>query len=183
MKIISANTSHVAEIITLSDIAFGKGFLNQKVIANYIESSHKYIYVAIVNNQVAGFITAITCSKNDLHHEVLWEFNKIDINTNTTISIIKQVSVNPNFYRQGIANQLLKFILTELTRTDVWFCISWHKGETTPMNKLLSKNNFKSNQTIPNYWTTESITQNYNCTICGSPPCHCTAELFSLVIN
>ena len=179
MEIIPANITHLTELLALSDISFGEGYLTQKDIAQYFGTADNYIFVAVNNKQVTGFITGITCPESKLHTEVL-EAYPLQSNETGIIGVVKQVCVHPNFYREGIADELLKHIIKAFKKCSELLCISWQKGNTTPMSKLLLKNNFKLKQTILNYWGTESIIKKYDCAICGSPPCKCTAELFVL---
>ena len=180
MQIISANSGHLTELLKLSNNAFGDGFVSQHDINEFITSENKHILVAIENNKVAGLITAITCTADKLNQKILSPTNEIEVSDNDAIGIIKQVAVNANHYRKGVADLLLKHSLTEITIPTIWFCVSWYKGEITPMSKLLLKNNFKLVKIIPNYWSDESIIKQYHCAVCGTPPCTCKAELFSL---
>jgi hypothetical protein len=48
------------------------------------------------------------------------------------------------------------------------------------MKFLLVNNGFKNIKMLPNYWLNDSIEKGYCCKICGTPPCHCSAEVFEL---
>jgi ribosomal protein S18 acetylase RimI-like enzyme len=177
MKIEQANKSHLNQLLLLANQAFGENFITQQELETYINHPNKYLFVTTISDEIAGFITAEICNKNELQNNLL---QPIDLPKNTTnIGWIKQVAVHPNYFRKGIANKLLKTTITTLKPfCDTLFCISWKKGEQTPMSNLLLKINFSLHQTIPNYWYTDSLTQQYSCSICGSPPCKCSAELF-----
>lgn len=177
MKIEIANKSHIKQLLLLANQALGNNFITKQELATYFNNPKRYLLVAIINNEVVGFITAEICNKTELLNKVL---QLIDLPKNiTNIGWIKQVAVHPNYFRKGIANKLLKTTTTTLNPfCDTQFCISWVKGTVTPMSNLLLKNNFTLHQTIPNYWYNDSLTKQYNCDICGTPPCKCSAELY-----
>jgi ribosomal protein S18 acetylase RimI-like enzyme len=177
MKIEQANKSQINQLLLIANTAFGENFITKTELETYINHPNKYLFIANIDDEIAGFITAEICNKTELQRNLL---QQIDLSHNRmTVGWIKQVAVNPNHLRKGIANKLLNLAATVLnTKCDTLFCISWKKGELTPMSKLLEKNLFKLLQTVPNYWRNDSLAKQYTCTICGAPPCKCSAEFF-----
>lgn len=177
MKIEQANKNQLNQLLLIANSAFGDKFISKQELSTYINQPNQYLFVAIIDNEVVGFISAETCNKTELLNKVL---QPIDLPKNiTNTGWIKQAAVNPNCFRKGIANKLLHSVTTALKNTcDTLFCISWKKGAVTPMSNLLLKNKFTSHKTIPNYWYNDSLTKQYNCDICGTPPCKCSAELY-----
>jgi ribosomal protein S18 acetylase RimI-like enzyme len=179
MKIEQANKSQLNQLLLIANSAFGDNFISKLELSTYINQPNQYLFVAIIDDEVVGFISAETCNKTELLNKVL---QPIDLPKNITkIGWIKQVAINPNHYRKGIAHHLLQTITKQLKpKIDTLFCISWIKGAVTPMSNLLLKNKFTLYKTIPNYWYNDSLTKQYNCYICGTPPCKCSADLFLL---
>lgn len=179
MTIKIANKSHTNQLLFIANNAFGSNFISPTNFEGFITQSHKNCFIAVLNNEVLGFVTTQFSNANQLQENLLVKTDEPLFTNPTTIGIIKQVAVHPNHLRKGIATNLLKHAITHLKlNSDSLFCISWKKGNETPMSNLLLKNNFTLQQTTPNYWYNDSLTQPYNCAICGTPPCKCSAELF-----
>lgn len=180
MKIEQANKSHLKQLLLIANTAFGENFISPTNFEDFIIQSHKNWFIAVLNNEILGFLTTEICNHIQLQESLLVKTDEqLFINSNTNIGVIKQVAVHPKHLRKGIATSLLTHAINNLKlNSDYLFCISWKKGDTTPMSNLLLKNNFSLHQTIPNYWYTDSLTQLYSCAICGTPPCKCSAELF-----
>ena len=180
MTIEIANKSNINQLLFIANQTLGNNFITTTHFEDFITQPHKNCYIAVLNNEILGFITTELCNATQLQESLLKKHEEpLFTNPTATIGIIQQVAVNPKHLRKGIATSLLKHAITQLKlNSDSLFCISWKKGAITPMSNLLLKNNFTLYQTIPNYWYTDSLTQLYNCAICGNPPCKCSAEFY-----
>lgn len=182
MIIASLKKSHIQEIIHLSDVAFGQGYLSIEYLNKYINSSKKIGLVALSeNNKVLGFGLAESLSVKDLLNQILEEKNWC-LNFflgYKNITLINQIAVNFSFQNKGIANELISYIQNQTaTKTELICCFAWVKENFTPIKKILLKNDFLFVRKINNYWLNDSINKNYKCSLCGSPPCTCSAEIF-----
>jgi len=180
MKIEIANKSDIDQLLFIANEAFGNNFITTDDLEDFITQPYKNCYIAVLNNEILGFITTEICNSNQLKESLLIKTDETFFPKSiASIGSIKQVAVNPKHLRKGIATSLLEHAITQLKlKSDTLFCISCKKGDVTPMSNLLLKNNFSLLQTIPNYWHTDSLTQKYTCSICGAPPCKCSAELY-----
>ncbi len=182
MIIASFKKSHIQEIIHLSDIAFGQGYLSIEYLNKYINSSKKIGLVALSeNNVVIGFILAEFLTINDFLYVVLEEKEWLNdfFQNCKNITLIHQVAVAYPFQNNGIANKLMNQIQNQTSYSnDIICCFVWVKEDFNPLIKILLKNDFHLIKKINNYWLNDSIVKKYDCALCGSPPCKCSAEIF-----
>lgn len=178
MKIINANINYIDKILGFARDAFGDGFLSAKSLETQINNESTYLVIAVdEKNELLGFASAKVCNIEEFNDEVLHPVHLKDDIEN--VGWIKQVVVHQYHQRKNIGTQLVNYIENQLkNKSDVILCISWHKGDSTPMSLLLEKNNFYEITFIKNYWGFDSIIKQYNCIICGMPPCKCSAAVY-----
>jgi len=167
----------------LIDDAFGLNYLTLNDITTYIEKKDCFGYCLIDQNKFVGFIFLKTYSSSNIKNFFLkeqeWFFNHIK--NIERVSIIEQIALVAEYREKGLSNQLLNNALSKIEQhCDLVMSVCWLKAVTTPMQKLLQKNNFKSIKTIANYWQDDSLAKKYSCSICGVPPCNCSAEVYEL---
>jgi ribosomal protein S18 acetylase RimI-like enzyme len=172
---------HFEGILHISNEAFGKGFITNKNLQYYLENGSSKAFVLIENNIVIGFLSISILSADQIKSNVLkdgdWFVNKLGHYNKT--GFIKQVVIHPEFQKKGFGKKLIKNCTTLLAhKVDAFLCIAWMKRDTIPVEKSLTSNDFKKERTIINYWETDSLIYNYNCLVCGTPPCKCNASVY-----
>lgn len=172
---------HIPSILKICDEQFGLGFLSPESLSTYLGDSSKYCHVVLFDKQVIGFslmeiASCIQIAKKMKQAEA-WFLNYFAAYDN--IGYRSLTAVAKNFEGKGVASFLVKQGLDFLAdKTDVAVCDAW-KSEQTHIGSILARNNCEVLKEIPHFWTTESIQQNYHCSICGAPPCACTAVIYA----
>lgn len=173
----------IDNIKTIIDVSFGKNYLTKEHINSYINNPNNQGYCLTQDDILIGFISLKLISKDNLYDYFLTEKDKLFgfFNTLKTFAVIEQVVIAPSYRKKGYSTFLLNNALVQLSKqADCFICICWIKNEPNLMQKLLLKNDFKLIKEIPNYWKNDSLKKNYQCVICGEPPCKCKAEIYKL---
>ncbi len=174
---------HFKTILSISDLQFGKEFVDNKMLQAYIDEENKYGFVAKIDQEIAGFILLAKYGsdafKSTLLHEHDWFASRYSKSTN--MGVIHTIAVDASFANHGLGTLLTKKGI-EILSKDVNQIISicWDQHEQTSYSKVLEKCGFQFAKAIPNYWFNDSLQKNYNCKLCGEPPCKCQALIYQL---
>ena len=181
MSINSLKASHIQDIILLSNNVFGYSFLTTTYVKQYIDSPKKKGFVAISNDEkVVGYILTDLLTPKELLNIILKEKEWFEyyFQDYKQIALIKQVAVDESFRNKGIASSLIHHVQTQISYlTEIICCLAWVKGNMIPLKNILVKNDFLLIRKICDYWFTDSINKQYDCSFCGSPPCRCSTEI------
>lgn len=172
---------HLSEILTICEQQLGNGFLEAAVLQTYLNSENKFCHVVLYAQQVIGFslmeISTRTTIAQKMKNEENWflrhfaAYNQIGYRSLTAVA--------KDFEGNGVASFLVKKGLIFLsTKVPVVVCDAW-KSNKTHIGSILKRNDCEALREVPYFWTAESIKQQYNCTICGTPPCQCTAIIYA----
>lgn len=173
----------INNIKKLVDVAFGLNYLSLQTITNHINSKDCYSFCLSDNNVFVGFIFlklhSATSINDCLLNEYEWFLTYFKGYKN--IAIVEQIAIVNEYRGKKLSHQLLIKSLDFIEeKCDIVISVCWLKKELTPMARLLKRNNFYPIKTLSNYWKEDSLEKEYNCTICGSPPCKCSAEIYEL---
>jgi len=61
--------------------------------------------------------------------------------------------------------------------SDAW------KSDTTHVGSILDRYAYIALKEVPQYWTTDSVNNQYQCAVCGAPPCECTGVIYAKYFN
>lgn len=173
--------SDLKDILLLTDDAFGKDYLTIDHLSEYINDKNNFGYYLVDDTNFVGFISLKIISIGTLQNYFLADQKWLSTHfkTQNSIAIIEQVVISPQYRNKGFSNLLLHYVLSKIEeKCNSIVCVCWLKEELNLMKKLLIKNEFNLIKTIPHYWKTDSLRKQYNCVICGEPPCLCNAEIY-----
>lgn len=176
MFISSLTKDNLSTVFELSNSVFGENYLPLLHYKSFIKSELNDAYLAIVNEQVVGFITLSQVSQKQLNKLIRNQID--DISINEKITLIQQIAVTPNFRKKGVASELINKCLHN-TNHHKKICIAWERNKTIALHNILINNNFKKVMTLKRYWYEDSISKKYQCLDCGTP-CKCNAAIYLL---
>lgn len=160
MKVVLRNISEkdFKSIIQLSNTIFGNSYITEKELQIYVNSKSNFGIVAFNENTFCGFIL----------YEIIAQ----------KTGLIKSIAVKEDFQGKGIATDLISKAIIQLKETTTQIqAVTWHYPDNH-LIKILKKHNFNLVKTIPNYWKEDSLKRNFECKICGKPPCMCSAQIW-----
>lgn len=170
-------------IVHLFDKLFGKNFISLETVNSWIGNKNKIAFCYSEKETVIGFIFYELDQVEDLKNSYLSHGDVVSkyFSDCEKIAKLNYIGVDVNYQNRGIASQLFKKSIHQLIDSvDGIVSVCWEKEETNNMRNILINNNFQMLKFIPKYWYNDSIEKNYNCAICGTPPCKCNAEIFAL---
>ena len=178
--------SDFSVIIALSNQLFGQEYITEKELKRYINNENCIGIVVRFNNNIAGFELLDICSANELKEIALNNFDWFSekYTNHLPVGVIKTIGVNEKFKKKGLGLALTNKgieILKDKTISIISIC--WEQKNDSPFMRLLEKVGLKPIHKINDFWNTDSLNKEYNCSICGSPPCKCNAVIYQLPID
>jgi len=182
MNITPLKKEHFSDIIKLSNIHFGQNFITSQYLNKYLSIIKKQGFTFLSDqNNVVGFILTDILNTSEFIEAIIkdkeWFISQL--NDYKNVALIKQIVVNELYQNKGIGSLLIEHVINLLnTSSQITYCLAWKKGDKTPLKNILLKNGFSNIKTITNYWYNDSLSKNYSCIHCGSPPCTCSSEVY-----
>nr|WP_319400651.1 GNAT family N-acetyltransferase [uncultured Carboxylicivirga sp.] len=92
---------------------------------------------------------------------------------------LKTIAIKAKYKRKGVGKALLVDACDQLYHRGARIIeiIVWNHKEDFVMKKMLDNQNFQLRDIIKNYWTFDSIKNDYTCPVCGHP-CRCSANIY-----
>lgn len=176
---------HIPFILNICNEQLGDGFLSEAELQHYLDNETKFCHVVQHSNQVAGFSLMEISDKSiiakKMRSEEQWFLNYFA--AYDKIGYRSLTAVSNQFQGKGVASFLVEKGLHFLSqKTDVVVCDAW-KSETTHIGNILERNSYEVLKEVPQFWTAESINKQYQCGVCGAPPCECTAVIYARFFN
>lgn len=165
-------------IYAITDNNFGKFFLQSSYDSILLNKDLNIVAENLDSSKIIGLSLNELINYKDIKNQTLrTELKKAGIQ-NTIIGKQSILCVEDKYRNIGIGSKLLD-ISVEILRnyTDIVISVKW-KNEVR--NSLLDKAGFERISEVKNYWYDESLLKKYNCSICGNPPCQCSANLYVL---
>lgn len=169
------------EILDLSNLLLGNNYLNTTLLQEYIINDYKTGFTIKNNHQVIGFQLIQVCSHKELTNLALtekeWFTNQF---LSYPIGVLKTIVIHPNYHHKGVGTALTQKCIKELSKScRKIISICWNQQEATSFNFVLEKCGLQNLKEIKNFWKKDSLLKDYNCPICGDPPCVCSAYIYS----
>lgn len=158
-----ASNNELNAINELINQVFGQKYHLQKTLIG----PNCLSFVAKVDKEIVGFTSAII-HKNDLHGD--------------STAVLDVIVVKKAHQKKGYGKALFGEMISSLTKHNVKHINLYHwvkKESKTPLIAL--KHGFKFCETIPNYWSKESVKHGYHCAECGPPPCSCSCKVYQKI--
>jgi ribosomal protein S18 acetylase RimI-like enzyme len=169
IELINAN-DHIEYLLCISDECFGRGYL---VAADFL-SGNGFCFGAFDAGELVGFALSYIVDKDDVFQ--LFE----DKENVVVMHSLKTVAVLPSFQRRGMGDALFgaSIIMAESMGCSLSFGYGWLYNGSIPSSRLFEKYGFQKGAEIPEFWFHDSLVKQYECAICGTPPCRCSALQF-----
>lgn len=176
----SIGSENLTEIKRISDSCFGLNYLTEKDLDETIQQ--KGVFLKIIHDSVTiGFCISFHVENSYEHHSIFG--GPIPNFLSIPYSVIKTIAILPDFQNKGFGFQMLENIICKLKNgydSHHFIYPAWTESDSFGFTRKISKLGFKSVQTIPNFWYSDSLTKDYQCIKCGTPPCHCSLTVFLL---
>ena len=170
-------------MVEIAENQLGKFYISDQDFTN----EKNLVFRASMEKETVGFSIVRILSKEEFSAA----FQKIDnsdrkfIGHATIIGIIKSIAVAKSYQQRGIGDAIMKQSIDELKSAgvNIVVMIGWKSKLGTNIESLALLNGFRKACEIQNYWSEDSDLKNYDCPVCGAPPCTCSAAIYSLHIE
>lgn len=175
-------------VLSIADNEVGKKFIDHNYLNFFLNHPNASGIVAIENNEVAGFSFFQWCTSDELIRYILkgkvWiryylNNQKLITPGNHLIGYRNLTAVNYKFQGKGIGGKLVDCSVRELRKkSTVIVNVLWKSDSKKNLANKLIQSGLNPVKIIPDYWQKDSIKRNYECALCGKPPCKCSAQIF-----
>jgi len=175
---------HIQEALKIVGTELGEDFYTKKQFEAILTDKHNSICkIARFNHKFVGFSVAIVFENELLFNETGINKQQLPIeyqNYNLRFGFIKTIAINGDFQKKGIGSLLCYDCIDEFKKRDVNAILgtAWKQGQVIHSEKILTRVGLQIIGEIPEFWKHESLLKKYHCSICGEPPCYCTAVIF-----
>ena len=180
MRLRFYNPNDLHAVNKIANNALGEGYFSFEMPH---ENNAQNIFLLVAEsdeNQVVGFCYFLISNLNFEEERLKFAINEIK-SENNRVGVLKTIVVRPSFKRKGIGSSLVQKMLDTLKAVDIEkvYAIAWNQNGNINLGGILNKFNFIPLAEIEKYWHDDSIEKQYQCSECGSPPCNCSAIIFS----
>lgn len=172
---------HKREVASISEKEIGKNFISEEYLHYFLNNPVADGIVAMAANDVAGFSFFQWCAKDELSKYIFVDKSWLkEILKNADLTGYRNLTaVKKEFQGRGIGSKLVDSSIEKLKkRTDIIVNVVWKAPGGKNLGKALERHGLKRIKTIPGYWREDSLMRQYECAVCGLPPCCCTAEIY-----
>ena len=182
-KIKTFSLEHKHAVLSISAQQIGKNFIDESYLTGFLNNQNAKGIVAVINKNVVGFSFFQWCSIEELLKHVFtdksWLREIFAHRQRILIGYRNLTAVTKDFQSMGIGNMLVGFSIKELEKkTDTIVNVVWTADNKKNLKNALRKYGLKLAKKIPCYWKNDSVKRNYECAVCGLPPCNCSAEIY-----
>ena len=176
-----------SDIITVTKIIndeIGENYYSENELYLFISNQNYIGYVACIDSKIIGFgISHIDTISQIIDITIADELNSF-FKYSQTIGCIKTIAINKISQKQGIGSLICKAMMRDFNEKNVDAIIvtAWEIGDKVNSDKMLNLFELKKICEIPEYWKNDSLIKNYDCSICGNPPCLCKAVIYGKIL-
>ncbi len=189
-RIIDMTNQHFSDIFRIADKQLGQDYVTPALLHTCIAQENGYIGRTAIDkktHQVLGFCISFTLDRQALPDLLNSDDDAIPypLNQANDLGVIKTIAINKHFKGYGIGTSLIEDALNafhERHRHTV-FTIAWKSKLGINLHGVLMKTGFKRLFEIPNYWYQSSIENGCHCSVCGKPPCVCSAVIYTKTLH
>lgn len=180
------NYRHITEndipwVVEISDLQFGKNYLNEERLMQYISDVNTSILVSASGRLVIGFSILHYVKKKDLFRYINPKFASFfeEYHPGLMLQVRKSTAIHPEFAGRGFGQKFIRYTTGRTEkRCDGILSFNWKRHNKVSMEGILQTIGMKVLAEIPDYWHDDSLKYGYQCPECGQPPCHCTAVVY-----
>lgn len=172
---------YIKQVVNLANERFGKGYINEKKLLDYITSDKLFgtLIINKKNNNLLGYAIFLEKTLNDVKTDLKLSPKDIDNITeglNENLCYIKSIALKKEYEKIGLGSKI--FVETINKAIDkslkIGICPAWKRKNEVPLKNVLLKSGFKYYNTVPLLWIDD---KEYECVECKGPCC-CDGEIY-----
>jgi ribosomal protein S18 acetylase RimI-like enzyme len=182
VSIINLKAKQIPEVIKISNDQLGNSYFGDKITKEDLNNERQIYRISITNDDIiSGFCFSKILNEKEKEKYVdeknlpgyLKEVNKL--------AILKTSAVRSEYQDRGIGTALIKDSINKISEKGGSLIIAeaWKSGGEANISGIMEFLGFEKITEIDSYWKEESESELFTCPSCGSPPCTCSAVIFS----
>lgn len=186
IRIINMSSKHFSDIFRIADKQLGQDYVTHELLTSCTTEKSGYIGRTALDtktNKVLGFCISFTLLEDDLPDLLNIESDAIPypLANAQDLGVIKTIAIDRHYKGLGIGTSLIEDALHQFKNIDrnTVFTIAWKSELGTNLHGVLMKTRFKKLIEIPHYWYQSSLETGCHCSVCGKPPCVCSAVIYA----
>ncbi|MFP4178104.1 MAG: GNAT family N-acetyltransferase, partial [Acholeplasmataceae bacterium] len=173
------------EILSIAAKELGEGYITSDLVEECIAQTERYIGKIAYDQRtrkVVGFSISYRLDQEQLAELISPDEKRIPrrLHQARALGVIKSIAVDRQAKGQGIGTELIEKTNHAFRKRgiDTVFTVAWKSGYGINLGGILARLDFEPLIELPNYWTKDSIEQNFLCPVCGKP-CSCSAVIYA----
>jgi ribosomal protein S18 acetylase RimI-like enzyme len=183
----NATETDLSQIYEISASELGREYLSKDQLESYYTTPTATLFVIedCHNGEktVVGFCIGSIYNARQVDNYLNVPFSRVKkyLSDTQKIGVLQTIAILQSHQELGLGSRLVSTFLNRLHQQDVYTTISlgWKRHQTVPIKPLLVKYGFSEQEEFTTYWKEESENKGYSCSVCGDPPCVCSAVLLT----
>lgn len=184
-QLIDMQEKHFNHIYRIADKQLGQDYVTDTFLHQAITDKHNYVARVAINkdtHQVLGFCISFIIQSEDVSDLLNIDQDLIPISLldPPQLGVVKTIAIDKNHKGLGIGTALIRDALHAFQTRDISsiFTIAWKSKLGINLHGVLMKTGFKHVFEIPHFWYQSSLESGCHCSVCGKPPCECSAVIY-----
>ena len=178
IKIVPMEKSMLSSVANIASMTLGDAFINESILNNDINLCVEY------ETEIVAYST--TKIVNSSYFKSIFKNKSLkQLEIYEKVGYLDSLAVNQDYTGKGIGTLLLKNTILKLKENNINFVLmaAWKNITEVNIKALAKKEGFKEEFEIKNFWSEDSIKEKFDCTVCGKPPCLCSAVIYTKELN
>ena len=178
LTIRDATRADLVAMRAILDVQIGHGYLDAAVDGLY-RDSEGFALVAVVDRTVAGVCLCSVMKPGTVAQAL--RSGLPDVLRSRRIGVLDTVAVRPEMTGRGLGTALVDAAQDRFRsrKVRVWATAAWKSQVGITLESILTRAGMRPFTEVPDFWRGASLAEGFFCPACGTPPCECSAVMFS----
>ncbi len=182
MHLTTFDASQLLAAKQLLDLQFGVDYLTEQDLLLFTQGKHIGWVACSTEGELIGISLVKLGTAASLAAELLIEKDWFvsTFRDKEPIALRKHLAIAPQWQGKGIGKKLVQHGIEQLRQLNSSAIVSivWKESAGKSLGKLLKNLGATPVRTIAGYWKSDSLEKQYDCPVCGLPPCSCSATIY-----
>jgi ribosomal protein S18 acetylase RimI-like enzyme len=169
----------IPPILAIAEKELGKHYIQKSTLID----EQNIVLCAEMQGRLVGFCTGKIIPSKTLSSTFrkAGRYKIPELDHFTEIGWTGSIAVSREYGRRGIGTALMRACLERLLNRGAAFFMmtAWKSKNGIHLGSIAEKQGFRNRCEIEEFWKEDSLKHQYSCTVCHSPPCCCTAVIYT----
>jgi len=173
----------ISQVMEIAGDQLGKDYVDQEELERALDDeSDLYSFIAVKGGEVIGYLNFEIQErvKIDEYLNIPRKDYPPRLKDAEKAGAIKAGSVKKKYQHRGVGTELNRKVLDKLEKEKInlAYTLGWIKEGEAAISGIMEKFGFEKIKELEEYWKEDSLDKGYSCSLCGEPPCTCSADIF-----